>query len=115
MKPWCLSEEKENLENIAKPNQETEVLIFKQAIALGWDCPRAHILVLFRDWKSLTFSVQTVGRIMRMPEPDKGHYKEEILNHGFVYTNLANIEIKEDVARNYITIFTSNRINSYTT
>lgn len=108
-----LSEEKENLENIAKPNHETEVLIFKQAIALGWDCPRAHILVLFRDWKSLTFSVQTVGRIMRMPEPDKGHYKEEILNHGFVYTNLANIEIKEDVARNYITIFTSNRINSY--
>ena len=109
-----LSEEKENLENIAKPNQETEVLIFKQAIALGWDCPRAHILVLFRDWKSLTFSVQTVGRIMRMPEPDKGHYKEEILNHGFVYTNLANIEIKEDVARNYITIFTSNRIENYT-
>lgn len=108
-----LSEEKENLENISKPNQETEVLIFKQAIALGWDCPRAHILVLFRDWKSLTFSVQTIGRIMRMPEPDKGHYKEEILNHGFVFTNLANIEIKEDVARNYITIYTSNRIDSY--
>lgn len=108
-----LSEEKENLENIAKPNQETEVLIFKQAIALGWDCPRAHILVLFRDWKSLTFSVQTIGRIMRMPEPDKGHYKEEILNHGFVFTNLADIEIKEDIARNYITIYTSNRIDSY--
>ena len=108
-----LSEEKENLENIAKSNQETEVLIFKQAIALGWDCPRAHILVLFRDWKSLTFSVQTVGRIMRMPEPDEGHYKEEILNHGFVFTNLANIEIREDMARNYITIYTSNRIGRY--
>ncbi len=108
-----LSEEKENLENIAKPNQETEVLIFKQAIALGWDCPRAHILVLFRDWKSLTFSVQTIGRIMRMPEPDKGHYKEEILNYGFVFTNLADIEIREDIARNYITIYTSNRIDGY--
>jgi len=108
-----LSEEKENLENIAKPNQETEVLIFKQAIALGWDCPRAHILVLFRNWKSLTFSVQTVGRIMRMPEPDKGHYKSEILNHGFLFTNLADIEIKEDIARNYITIYTSKRIGSY--
>lgn len=32
-----LSEEKENLENIAKNDCETEVLIFKQAIALGWD------------------------------------------------------------------------------
>ena len=68
-----LSGEKENLENIAKPTNETEVLIFKQAIALGWDCPRAQVLVLFRDWKSLTFSIQTVGRIMRMPEPDAGH------------------------------------------
>lgn len=108
-----LSEEKMNLENIAKSNQETEVLLFKQAIALGWDCPRAQILVLFRDWKSLTFSVQTVGRIMRMPEPDKGHYKEDVLNRGFVYTNLANIEIREDIARNYVTIYTSTRISSY--
>jgi len=108
-----LSEEKENLENIAKNNHETEVLIFKQAIALGWDCPRAQVLVLFRDWKSLTFSVQTVGRIMRMPEPDTGHYKQEILNHGFVFTNLADIEIREDMARNYVTIYTSQRTESY--
>lgn len=108
-----LSEEKENLENIAKNNHESEVLIFKQAIALGWDCPRAQVLVLFRDWKSLTFSVQTVGRIMRMPEPDTGHYKQEILNHGFVFTNLADVEIKEDMARNYVTIYTSQRIERY--
>ena len=108
-----LSEEKENLANIAKNDQETEVLIFKQAIALGWDCPRAQILVLFRDWKSLTFSVQTVGRIMRMPEPDIGHYPKENLNHGFVYTNLANIEIKEDMARSYVTIYTSQRTEDY--
>lgn len=108
-----LSEEKENLENIAKNNHETEVLIFKQAIALGWDCPRAQVLVLFRDWKSLTFSVQTVGRIMRMPEPETGHYKQEILNHGFVFTNLADIEIKEDIARNYVTIYTSQRDENY--
>jgi len=99
-----LSEEHENLENISRNDNETEVLIFKQAIALGWDCPRAQILVLFRDWKSLTFSVQTVGRIMRMPDPDTGHYQNEILNHGYVYTNLGDIEIKEDMARNYVTI-----------
>jgi len=108
-----LSEEKENLTHISKNDYKTEVMIFKQAIALGWDCPRAHILVLFRDWKSLTFSVQTVGRIMRMPEPDIGHYKNEVLNHGYVFTNLADIEIKEDVARNYITIYTSKRDDNY--
>ena len=108
-----LSGEKENLENIAKNTHETEILIFKQAIALGWDCPRAQVLVLFRDWKSLTFSIQTVGRIMRMPEPDTGHYENDILNHGYVYTNLSDIAIREDIAKDYVTIYTSRRIEKY--
>ena len=50
-----LSEEKENLETITKNENSVEVMIFKQAIALGWDCPRASILVLFRDHKSIIF------------------------------------------------------------
>ena len=108
-----LSGEYENLENIAKNTYETEVLIFKQAIALGWDCPRAQVLVLFRDWKSLTFSIQTVGRIMRMPEPDKPHYENESLNHGYVYTNLSDIAIREDIAKDYVTIYSSRRIDDY--
>ena len=104
-----LSGEHINKENVEKQDSEVEVLIFKQAIALGWDCPRAQILVLFREWHSPIFSIQTVGRIMRMPEPDKGHYKSEGLNYGYVYTNLDNIEIKEDIAKDYITIYTSKR------
>ena len=103
-----LSENKRNLENISKNDDEVEVLIFKQAIALGWDCPRAQILLLFRDWKSLTFSIQTVGRIMRLPEIKKGHYTFENLNHSYIYTNLDYIELKEDQARDYLTIYTSN-------
>src|SRR3989344_2847476 len=98
---------KVNLENIEKPDNETEVLIFKQAIALGWDCPRAQILVLFRDWKSFEFSIQTVGRIMRMPEFK--HYNAETLNKGYVFTNLLNVEIAEDIAKNYITIYEGKR------
>lgn len=104
-----LSGEHINKENVEKQDSEVEVLIFKQAIALGWDCPRAQILVLFREWHSPIFSIQTVGRIMRMPEPDKGYYKSEILNYGYVYTNLDNIEIMEDIAKDYITIYTSKR------
>ena len=56
-----LSGDHKNLDNISKADSEAEVLIFKQALALGWDCPRAHILVLFRDWKSIVFSIQTIG------------------------------------------------------
>lgn len=107
-----LSENKENLANIAKNNNNAEVVIFKQAIALGWDCPRASILVLFRDWRSIIFSIQTIGRIMRMPELK--HYEDhQELNFGYVYTNLSDISIHEDLAKDYITVFESKRRPDY--
>ncbi len=108
-----LSGEHINKENVEKNKSEVEVLIFKQAIALGWDCPRAQILSLFREWHSPIFSIQTVGRIMRMPEPNRGHYGNDILNYGYVYTNLSDIEIKEDIARDYITVYASKRMADY--
>lgn len=52
-----LSGEHINKENIERHESEVEVLIFKQAIALGWDCPRAQILVLFRQWHNPIFSI----------------------------------------------------------
>ena len=100
-----------NLDNIEKPDNEVEVMIFKQAIALGWDCPRASILVLFREWKSIVFSIQTIGRIMRMPE--HYHYKNDALNYGYVYTSLSDIGIAEDIAKEYITVFEGKRIGTY--
>jgi type III restriction enzyme len=108
-----LSGEHINKEELEKSDSAVEVLIFKQAIALGWDCPRAQILVLFRQWHSPVFSIQTVGRIMRMPDPDKGYYKSDVLNYGYVYTNLSDIEIKEDLAGGYLAIYTSQRIQNY--
>ncbi len=108
-----LSGEHINKDDVERADSVVEVLIFKQAIALGWDCPRAQILVLFRKWHSQIFSIQTVGRIMRMPEPDKGHYKSEVLNYGYVYTNLDYVEIHEDIAKDYITLYTSRRIKNY--
>ncbi len=91
---------KVNLDNIEKNDNEVEVMIFKQAIAVGWDCPRASILVLFREWKSIVFSIQTIGRIMRMPEWH--HYKDQSLNVGYVYTSLNDIGIAEDITKDYI-------------
>lgn len=89
-----LSEEKENLANIERFDNPVEVLIFKQAIALGWDCPRAQILVMFREIRSHVFEVQTVGRILRMPEAK--HYDILALDRAYVYTNIDRIAIKED-------------------
>lgn len=88
-----------------------EVMLFKQAIAVGWDCPRAAILVLFREWKSIVFSIQTIGRIMRMPEHH--HYKNPELNIGYVFTSLSDIGIAEDIAKEYITVFEGRRREDY--
>lgn len=102
-----------NLTNIEKNDNEVEVMIFKQAIALGWDCPRASILVLFRQWReeNITFSIQTLGRIMRMPE--QRHYADQDLNIGYVYTSLQDIKVAEDLSRDYVTTFTGYRISTY--
>ena len=104
-----LADDKENLPTITKNDSPVEVMIFKQAIALGWDCPRASILVLFRNWRSIVFSIQTVGRIMRMPELK--HYVSDDLNVGYIYTNLADISIHQDIADGYATVFHSRRDN----
>lgn len=95
-----LSEEKINLENVEDFESPVEVLIFKQAIATGWDCPRAQILVMFREIKSIVFEIQTVWRIMRMPELH--HYENDILNKAYVYTNFWKIEIEDWEASKYI-------------
>jgi type III restriction enzyme len=107
---WLSEEKTETLANVEKNDNEVEVLVFKQAIALGWDCPRASILVIFRESKSFTFTIQTIGRIMRMPELK--YYDEEELNQGFVFTNLPDIEITEDYAKDYVTIYEAKRDNS---
>lgn len=86
-----LSNEKTNLEGIERNDSLVEVLLFKQAIALGWDCPRAAVLLIFRKLESFTFTVQTVGRIMRMPE--QRFYTEPCLNQGYIYTDLSKDKI----------------------
>jgi len=94
---FWLKETDESLKNrdeIAEPDSGIEFLIFKQAIDTGWDCPRAHILVKFRESHSETFEIQTVGRILRMPE--QKHYASEDLNRGYIYTNVQSIIVKKE-------------------
>jgi len=111
---WLSEEKSDGLDGISDFESEVEFLLFKQAIDTGWDCPRAHILVKLRDIKSYTFEVQTVGRILRMPE--QKHYKDENLNTGFIFTNLSEITVhKEDYNPNIIKHLKSNRKKIYKT
>ena len=86
-----LSEDKINLDDIEKNNSPVAFLLFKQAAATGWDCPRANVLVMFREIKNPTFAIQTVGRILRMPLGF--HFPKPELNLGYLYTNYKRNEV----------------------
>lgn len=87
-----LSGEKSNLDGLEHPTNLAQVLLFKEAIALGWDCPRAAVLLIFRKMQSDQFTIQTVGRILRMPQ--QKHYPDELLNVGYVFTDIAKDKIE---------------------
>ena len=80
-----LSNEKENLGGIERNDNEVEFMLFKVAPSTGWDCPRAEVLVMFREIRNPSFHTQILGRIKRMPEGK--HYKKAELNNAYVYTN----------------------------
>ncbi|NYV68147.1 DEAD/DEAH box helicase family protein [Bacillus sp. Gen3] len=79
-----LDKKNENLEGIEENDAKPIAIIIKQAIATGWDCPRAHILVKLRENTSETFEIQTIGRIRRMPEVM--HYENDLLDSCYLYT-----------------------------
>lgn len=79
-----LSDRHENIDGISLNNAESVAVIMKQAVATGWDCPRAQILVKLRENMDETFEVQTIGRIRRMPEAK--HYESDLLDSCYLYT-----------------------------
>lgn len=89
-----LSEKKENLELIERNNSPINFLIFKQAAATWWDCPRAWVLVMYREIKNPSFHIQTVGRILRMPL--WFHFDIPELNKWYLYTNYNRNDVIKD-------------------
>ncbi len=93
-------------DNFPKPDgiedneDDHDVLLFKLAAGTGWDCPRAHVLVMFRNVRVEQRYIQTVGRILRMPEPNlKADYKSSPnLRVGYLYTNYN----RQDITDNWI-------------
>lgn len=81
---WFSGNHPDNPEELKKLNGQYSFLLFKQAIATGWDCPRAKILVKLREGGSEKFNIQTIGRIRRMP--NRRHYENEILDNCYLYT-----------------------------
>lgn len=81
-----MSESKENSENLAQLNSPIQIVFTKTAIATGWDCPRASVLLTLRKSNNDDFKTQVLGRINRMPELK--HYGIELLDAAYVYANM---------------------------
>lgn len=63
-----------------------EVLIFKVAVATGFDAPRAWTLVSVRPSRGRDFGLQIVGRIMRVhPAVRPIHGEDDLLDRGYVF------------------------------
>ena len=107
-----------NMEFVTHNESKIDFMLFKQAAGTGWDCPRAHILVMYREINSPTFYTQTIGRILRMAEPNlkKDYADSPILRIGFLFTNYNRksvadgFEQSKDLNKPYI--HTSKRVES---
>ncbi|MHB1641436.1 MAG: DEAD/DEAH box helicase [Acidithiobacillus sp.] len=85
-----------------------EVLIFKMAVAIGFDAPRAFTLAALRGARDAGFGVQVIGRILRRHALLQGRNDlPPELEHGYVF--LANSDSQEGL------LTAGQRINEMTT
>ena len=94
LKFWCDDKGHFDKKKIKNLDDETEYLVFKTAVATGWDCPRAQILIKFREGKSETFEIQTIGRILRTAEAKS--YNNSLLDNDYIFNNIKEFETKPE-------------------
>lgn len=112
---WLEDKKKKEEWRLEDEDSEIDFLIFKLACGTGWDCPRAHVLVMFREIKTPVFRTQTLGRIIRMPRPDRELLRNSpLLRKGYLYTTYARNQIGTEIisgTQNKPKIFTSTMDN----
>ena len=83
-------------------DERREVLVFKMAVALGFDAPRAFTLVSMRASRETDFGVQLVGRILRVHRRLQGRAQSqtlpEALSYGYVFLADAETQTGLDLA-----------------
>lgn len=76
-----------------------EVLVFKVAVATGFDAPRAWTLVSVRPTRGTSFGLQIVGRIMRVhPQVRPFHGTDSLLDRGWVFLTDPDLQAGLDAA-----------------
>lgn len=81
----------ENMGGITRNDAPQQYMLFKQAAGTGWDCPRAQVLVMFREITSPMFHTQVVGRVLRVPV--RGRQGCSLFRTAYLYTNYRRNEV----------------------
>lgn len=68
---------------IADPACPVKFVITQKALAEGWDCPFAYILVSMASLSSATAVEQLLGRVLR--QPDASHRQAKALNQSYAF------------------------------
>lgn len=66
-------------------DESIQFLIFKMAVALGFDAPRAFVLASMRKSRDADFGIQIVGRILRVDQRLQNKAVPDQLQYGYVY------------------------------
>src|SRR5699024_4504246 len=78
-------------------DEDVKILLFKQAISKGWDCPRASMITLLREPNRHHFVTQTIGRILRNPYLEIYPKDYDNLNFGYVYIEETENQVLQQV------------------
>ena len=82
-------------EDLLSPYSPVRVIITKDALREGWDCPFAYVLAVLSTSKSETAMTQMIGRVLRQPYARRA--KLDSLN--MCYVHCLDQDVKEVVGR----------------
>lgn len=85
-------------------NTEARIIIFKENLSTGWDCPNAEILFSMKTQHKNTAIAQTLGRILRNPfinEPHLMKKHKDVISLVDFYTPLFNQDVIEEIIKEF--------------
>lgn len=79
-------------------DRKIKVVLFKEALSTGWDCPRAETMMSYRVARDATYIAQLLGRMIRTPQRMRIEV-DESLNYVHLYLPHFDESTVEDVVK----------------
>lgn len=90
--------------NAIMENNDARIIIFKENLSTGWDCPNAEILFSTKTQHKNTSIAQTLGRVLRNPFVNEPHLMEkhkEMISSVSFYTPLFSQDVIQEIINEF--------------